>query len=59
VFVTHDLREALLLATRIALMEQGRLAALLTPEEFLHSSDPLVVSYVNAFATKDGKRGLL
>jgi osmoprotectant transport system ATP-binding protein len=59
VFVTHDLREALLLGTRIALMEDGHLAALLTPDQFLQSSDPLVVSYVNAFATKNGSRGIL
>jgi osmoprotectant transport system ATP-binding protein len=59
VFVTHDLREALLLGTRIALMEAGRLAALLTPEEFLQSSEPLVVSYVNAFATRYGNREIL
>jgi osmoprotectant transport system ATP-binding protein len=52
VFVTHDLREALLLGTRIALIENGRLAALLTPQEFLNSSDPLVSAYVEAFGTE-------
>ena len=52
VFVTHDLREALLLGTRIALIEAGKLAALLTPQEFLHSSDPLVGAYVAAFGTE-------
>jgi osmoprotectant transport system ATP-binding protein len=51
VFVTHDLREALLLGTRIALMEAGHLVTTLTPAEFLKSSDPLVSDYVNAFAT--------
>jgi osmoprotectant transport system ATP-binding protein len=51
-FVTHDLREALLLGSRIALIENGRLAALLTPHEFLHSSDPLVSAYVDAFGTE-------
>src|SRR6202162_4439943 len=50
VFVTHDLREALLLGTRIALMESGQLVTTLTPEEFLHSSDPMVAAYVRAFA---------
>jgi osmoprotectant transport system ATP-binding protein len=59
VFVTHELREALLLGTRVALMEGGCLATLLTPDEFLQSSHPLVVSYINAFATKDGNRGIL
>jgi osmoprotectant transport system ATP-binding protein len=51
VFVTHDLREALLLGTRIALMEAGHLVTTLTPDEFLKSSDPLVSDYVNAFET--------
>ena len=51
VFVTHDLREALLLGTRIALMEAGYLVTTLTPTEFLKSSDPLVSDYVNAFET--------
>lgn len=51
VFVTHDLREALLLGTRIALLEAGRLVTVLTPDEFLKSSDPMVAAYVNAFET--------
>ena len=61
VFVTHDLREALLLGTRIALMEAGRLVTVLTPEEFLHSTEPLVAAYVDAFGTEfngGGTRGL-
>jgi osmoprotectant transport system ATP-binding protein len=50
VFVTHDLREALLLADRIALMDSGRLVTILTPREFTKSTDPLVSAYVAAFA---------
>ncbi|MGA9545895.1 MAG: ATP-binding cassette domain-containing protein [Candidatus Sulfotelmatobacter sp.] len=50
VFVTHDLREALRLGSRIALMESGRLVAVLSPEEFLRSRDPLAAAYVKAFA---------
>jgi len=52
VFVTHDLREALRLGSRIALMEAGRLVTVLSPEEFLRSSDPLAAAYVRAF--RDG-----
>jgi len=48
-FVTHDLREALRLGTRIALMEAGRLVTVLTPQEFLKSSDPWASAYVRAF----------
>jgi osmoprotectant transport system ATP-binding protein len=50
VFVTHDLREALLLGSRIALMEAGRLVTVLPPEEFLRSTDPWASAYVRAFA---------
>src|SRR5579864_2238772 len=49
VFVTHDLREAIRLATRIALMEAGKLVAVLSPDEFLRSNDPLASAYVRAF----------
>jgi osmoprotectant transport system ATP-binding protein len=49
VFVTHDLHEALRLGSRIALMEAGRLVAVLPPEDFLRSTDPLAAAYVKAF----------
>jgi osmoprotectant transport system ATP-binding protein len=49
VFVTHDLREALRLGTRIALMEAGRLVTVLSPAEFLRSTDSLAAAYVRAF----------
>jgi osmoprotectant transport system ATP-binding protein len=40
IFVTHDVREALRLGTRIALLDRGRLEILATPEEFLKSQTP-------------------
>lgn len=49
VFVTHDLREALRLGSRIALMEAGCLVTVLSPLEFLQSADPLAAAYVKAF----------
>jgi osmoprotectant transport system ATP-binding protein len=52
VFVTHDLREALLLGTRIALMEAGKLLTVLPASEFTHSMDPLVAQYVAAFGAE-------
>jgi osmoprotectant transport system ATP-binding protein len=48
-FVTHDLREALLLGKRIALLEDGWLVFLGSAEEFRRSSDPLVARYMEAF----------
>src|ERR1700734_80239 len=49
VFVTHDLREALRIGSRIALMDAGRLVAVLAPQDFLRSDDPLISAYVRAF----------
>jgi osmoprotectant transport system ATP-binding protein len=49
VFVTHDLREAMRLATRIALMEAGKLVTALSPTDFLHSTDRWASAYVKAF----------
>ena len=42
VFVTHDLREALLLGGRIGLMQQGNLVWMGSPDEFRISNDPQV-----------------
>ena len=49
VFVTHDLREALRLGSRIALLEAGRLVTILAPRDFLRSTHPLAAAYVQAF----------
>ena len=48
-FVTHDLREALRLGSRIALLEAGKLVTVHTPKEFLTSTDPWASAYVKAF----------
>ncbi len=45
VFVTHDVREALLLGTRVALMSAGRVLLLDTPQAFLRSDEPLARAY--------------
>lgn len=49
VFVTHDLNEALLLASRIGLFEGGRLAGLYTPAEFMNTRDATCAAYRNTF----------
>ncbi len=49
VFVTHDVGEALLLGSRIGLMEAGSLRGIYTPDEFLGASDAVVKAYVNVF----------
>ena len=48
VLVTHDVREALLLGTRIGLLEGGRLVYLGTPAEFRASELPIVRSFMEA-----------
>lgn len=46
VFVTHDLHEAMLLGSRIALMEKGRIVLLDTPANFAKSNLPLARAYL-------------
>jgi osmoprotectant transport system ATP-binding protein len=48
VFVTHDIREALVLGTRIALLDSGRLAGTYSREEFLRSRHPEAAAYISA-----------
>src|SRR5581483_11545223 len=57
VFVTHDMREALMLGTRIALMESGRMVAMHTADDFLESREPLVRAYVEAFRSTPNLAG--
>src|SRR5579862_815539 len=40
IFVTHDMREAFLLGTRIGLMQDGSLIAMVRPDEFLKLEHP-------------------
>ncbi len=47
--VTHSLDEALYLASRIVLLEEGRVAADLPADEFLRSDIPAVKAYAEAF----------
>jgi len=49
VMVTHDLREALLLGTRIALFDSGKLVGVFTSHDFVHSRDERVREYVGPF----------
>jgi len=46
VFVTHDLHEAMLLGSRIALMDKGKVVLLDTPEQFAKADQPLARAYL-------------
>jgi osmoprotectant transport system ATP-binding protein len=47
IFVTHDVREALLLGSRICLMAAGKILLLATPEEFVASTEPHARAYLD------------
>jgi len=54
IFVTHDLREALLLASRIVLLEAGRIVANSTPQEFLRLDHPEVRAFTASLDVAPG-----
>jgi osmoprotectant transport system ATP-binding protein len=47
--VTHDLDEALYLAHRIVLLEEGKVLANLSRDQFLQSTQPEIIAYARAF----------
>jgi osmoprotectant transport system ATP-binding protein len=47
IFVTHDLHEAMLLGSRIALMDKGKIVLLDEPDAFRRSDIPLVRAYLD------------
>ena len=49
VIVTHDVGESLLLATRIALLDAGKLTGIYTAKEFLVAQEPVAAAYVANF----------
>jgi osmoprotectant transport system ATP-binding protein len=54
VFVTHDLREALLLGSRIILLEAGHVVANESPQKFLHVDHPEVRAFAASLAVSPG-----
>jgi osmoprotectant transport system ATP-binding protein len=48
VFVTHDVREALILATRIGLFKDGHLVEMARPREFLQSTDAEARAFIDS-----------
>jgi len=52
IFVTHDVREALLLGSRIALMAAGRIVLLRTPQEFATSDNKLARAYLETLRSE-------
>jgi len=50
ILVTHDVREALILGTRIGLMHEGRLLLLETPANFLKSKEMRALAYIETLS---------
>ncbi|MFZ2308628.1 MAG: ABC transporter ATP-binding protein [Rhodoferax sp.] len=47
-FVSHELEQTFAIADHVIILANGKLAAQGTPQDVLHSTDPLVYQYVNA-----------
>ncbi len=58
VIVTHDIHEAVMLGTRIALVDSGRLTGMFSPDEFLRSKEPAAVAYVAQLREVEETHGL-
>jgi osmoprotectant transport system ATP-binding protein len=48
VLVTHDLREALLLGTRVVLLDAGKIVAEASPGDFLKLDDPIARQFITS-----------
>ncbi|MFP5265540.1 MAG: ATP-binding cassette domain-containing protein [Blastocatellia bacterium] len=57
VFVTHDIREAFTLASRIGLFKDGRLVVLRAPSEFIASDDPEARAFIETMKDERGPTG--
>ena len=53
--VTHDLDEALYLAQRIVLLDDGKIVANLEPDKFRQSAQPEILAYLHAYHRGDSR----
>jgi osmoprotectant transport system ATP-binding protein len=56
VFVTHDVAEALILGTRIAVLDRGRLELLATREAFVAAQTPVARSFLDTLLKPEDLR---
>lgn len=56
VMVTHDLHSALSISSRIAMLYQGRIVELCTPQEFIHAKAPIAREFLESqYITRRGR----
>ena len=58
VFVTHDIREAFALGSRIGLFKDGRLVALASPDEFALSDDAEAKAFIETLEDERSRKNL-
>jgi osmoprotectant transport system ATP-binding protein len=56
VFVTHDLLEAMAIATRIAVLDQGKLETIVSPAEFSSVTTPTARAFLDTLPSDFGGR---
>jgi osmoprotectant transport system ATP-binding protein len=54
VFVTHDLMEALAIATRIAVLDCGKLELMTTPDRFFYAATPMAKAFLETLPAEIG-----
>ncbi len=57
IFITHDIQEAFFLASRIGLMQYGRLVELDTPAKFIKSQQPEALAFLQCLQPRSGLSG--
>jgi phospholipid/cholesterol/gamma-HCH transport system ATP-binding protein len=50
IFVSHELEQTFAIADHVIILANGKVASQGTPQEVLHSTDPVVYQYVNALS---------
>jgi phospholipid/cholesterol/gamma-HCH transport system ATP-binding protein len=53
IVITHDMRSAYTVGTRIAMLYEGRIRQVGTVEEIQHSTDPVVRQFIEGRPTLD------
>ena len=59
IVITHDMRSAYTVGTRIAMLYEGKVRAVGTIEEIQHSTDPLVRQFIEGRPTLEGSAPLI
>jgi len=59
IVITHDMRSAYTVGTRIAMLYEGAVRAVGTVDEIQHSTDPIVRQFIEGRATLDGSAALV